>query len=158
MTHCTLFLFGIAVGTLSGLLGIGGGIVLVPGLMLLFGLTQYEAQGTSLTVLSLPILAFAASVYYQQGHVRLPIAAAVAAGFVIGAFAGAKLIPHVPATVLRVVFGALLLYVGFLFVLGKRASPSIAVLPVVAALTAVWLFRRRRTEPPESHAPPEYYV
>ena len=58
-----LALFGVAVGILSGLLGIGGGIVLVPGLMLLFGFSQPEAQGTSLAVLIPPIGLFAAMVY-----------------------------------------------------------------------------------------------
>src|SRR5262245_29444741 len=58
--YVLLFLFGIGVGVLSGLLGIGGGVVLVPGLVLLFGFSQSEAQGTSLAVLSLPILIAAA--------------------------------------------------------------------------------------------------
>jgi uncharacterized membrane protein YfcA len=56
-------LFGVMVGLLSGVLGIGGGIVIVPGLVLLFGFSQLEAQGTSLAVLSLPICLAAAAVY-----------------------------------------------------------------------------------------------
>lgn len=158
MTYVALFLFGIVVGGLSGLLGIGGGIVLVPGLMLLFGLTQHEAQGTSLTVLSLPILAFAAVVYYRQGHVQLPIAGVVACGFVIGAFAGAKALAYVPPSVLRSVFGGLLLYVGLLFALGDRISPAKAVFPAASSMAAIWFFRRKRIAPEASHSPPEYYV
>ena len=61
------FGFGIIVGLLSGMLGIGGGVVLVPGLILLFGFSQIEAQGTSLAVLSVPVVLFAALVYYQAG-------------------------------------------------------------------------------------------
>src|SRR5262245_27323466 len=75
----SLFLFGVAIGVVSGLLGIGGGILLVPGLMLLFQFSQQEAQGTSLAALIPPIGIFAAIVYYQNGHVRLPVAGAVAA-------------------------------------------------------------------------------
>src|SRR5262245_56370989 len=60
LVYFQLILFGACIGVLSGMLGIGGGIILVPGLILLFGFTQQEAQGTSLAVLSIPIFAFAA--------------------------------------------------------------------------------------------------
>ena len=72
-----LFLFGVFIGVISGMLGIGGGIILVPGLMLLFGFTQQEAQGTSLAALIPPIGIFAAMVYWQHGFVKIPVAAAV---------------------------------------------------------------------------------
>ena len=65
MNFLLLFLFGTCVGILSGLLGIGGGVVLVPGLILFFGFSQPEAQGTSLAVLIPPIGLFAALVYYK---------------------------------------------------------------------------------------------
>ena len=100
-----LALFGVVVGILSGLLGIGGGIVLVPGLMLLFGFSQPEAQGTSLAVLIPPIGLFAAMVYYQHGYVRLPVVGWIALGFVVGAFIGAKLVPSIPLSALRIAFG-----------------------------------------------------
>ena len=69
-----LFLFGLAVGVISGLFGIGGGIVLVPGLVMLFRFTQQEATGTSLAALVPPIGIFAALVYYENGFVKLPVA------------------------------------------------------------------------------------
>src|SRR4051812_30658478 len=115
-----LVAFGVAVGLLSGMLGIGGGIVLVPGLVVLFGFTQPEAQGTSLAVLSVPVVLFAALVYYQNGFVRMPVVGAIIGGFVVGAYAGARLVPHVPADVLRVGFSGLLLYVGITFALDLR--------------------------------------
>jgi uncharacterized membrane protein YfcA len=115
MTYLWLGCFGIGVGVLSGLLGIGGGIALVPGLMLLFGFSQAEAQGTSLAVLIPPIGIFAALVYWHNGFVRLPVVGWVAGGFVVGAFIGALLVPHVPQGALRTVFGMLLVYVGFTF-------------------------------------------
>ena len=97
-----LFLFGVAIGICSGLLGIGGGVLLVPGLILLFGFSQQEAQGTSLAVLVPPIGLFAALVYYQHGYLRLSVTGWVAAGFLLGALLGAWWVAHLPATVLRV--------------------------------------------------------
>lgn len=150
-----LLLFGLAVGVLSGLLGIGGGIALVPGLMFLFRMTQQQAQGTSLAVLIPPIGIFAAIVYWQNGYVRLPVVGWVAGGFVVGAYFGAKLVPYAPDSVLRVGFGLLLLYVGFLFVATPVVSRSAAALPagVAAVLAAavgliVRRFRGRDAAPP----------
>ncbi len=81
-----LFVFGIVIGLCSGLLGIGGGVLLVPGLVLLFGFSQQEAQGTSLAVLVPPIGLFAAIVYYHHGYLRLPAIGWVAAGFLLAHF------------------------------------------------------------------------
>src|SRR5687768_7893067 len=83
-----LLAFGMAIGTVSGLLGIGGGILLIPGLMLLFGHSQQEAQGTSLAAMIPPIGLFAALVYYRAGHVQLPVAGMIALGFAVGAYFG----------------------------------------------------------------------
>ena len=110
MFYFQLLLFGVFIGVISGMLGIGGGIILVPGLMLLFGFTQQEAQGTSLAALIPPIGIFAAMVYWQHGFVKIPVAAAVAAGFMIGALGGALVVPRMPVDWLRLGFGVLLLY------------------------------------------------
>ena len=124
MSYLFLFLFGTAVGVMSGLLGIGGGVALVPGLMLLFGFSQQEAQGTSLAVLVPPIGIFAAMVYYQHGFVRAPIVGWIALGFLLGALGGAKLVPVVPVLYLRIGFGLILLYVGFMFVMTPTSARS----------------------------------
>jgi uncharacterized membrane protein YfcA len=137
-----LLLFGLCAGILSGWLGIGGGIVIVPGLMLLFGLSQPEAQGTSLAVLIPPIGLLAAIAYYQHGFVRLPIVAWVAVGFAVGAFLGAQLVPYTPIAALRVAFGALLLFTGFFYVLAPQASQAGAALPSGAAAAATLLCAR----------------
>ncbi len=160
-----LFLFGVGIGILSGLLGIGGGVVLVPGLILLFGFSQAEAQGTSLAVLIPPIGIFAALVYYQHGFVRLPVVGLVAGGFMVGAFLGAKLVPHLPLELVRVVFGILLLYLGFTFVMSPRGNAAQAALPagiatVVSGLLA-YLFRLQRPvkkilPPPSEHQ--DYHI
>jgi uncharacterized protein len=160
-----LVLFGTVVGILSGTLGIGGGVVLVPGLILLFGFSQLEAQGTSLAVLSLPICLAAAAVYFQNGHVRPSVVGLIAVGFVVGAVAGAKLTSFAPEAALRCAFGGLLLYLGFIMVAEVRAPHGAAALP--AAIGAIFamiggrLWRRRRLAarslPPPS-ADFEYHI
>jgi len=146
MHFVLLLLFGVLVGILSGLLGIGGGVILVPGLVLLFGFSQPEAQGTSLAVLIPPIGLFAALVYYQHGYVRVPVVGWVAAGIIVGAVIGAKLVPAVPMPALRIAFGVLLLYLGFMFVLSPSSPRSATALPAGLAglITAVLFFWRRR--------------
>jgi uncharacterized protein len=156
MTYLLLFLFGSAIGVMSGLLGIGGGIALVPGLMLLFGFSQQEAQGTSLAVLVPPIGIFAAMVYYQHGFVRLPVVGWVALGFVLGALAGAKLVPVVPPVALRVAFGLMLLYVGFMFVMTPLSLRPSSALPAGIATLAAFVgsrFFRRWRRPPKPELP-----
>jgi len=151
MSWFLLLAFGVCVGILGGLLGIGGGVVLVPGLILLFGFSQQEAQGTSLAVMIPPIGFFAAMVYYQHGYVRLPMVGLIALGFMIGAFLGAKIVPHVPLAMLRIVFGILLLYIGFAFILSPRGSVSQSALPagIAAVVSGVIAFILRRPRPPK---------
>jgi uncharacterized membrane protein YfcA len=165
MHYALLLLFGIAVGIVSGLLGIGGGVVLVPGLVYLFGFSQPEAQGTSLAVLIPPIGLFAAIVYYQHGFVRVPVVGWLALGIVVGAVLGAKAVPLVPVTALRLSFGVLMLYLGFAYVLSPGASRTAAALPAgLAALTSAALFfwRRNRLKKSAQHHPPgddvEYHI
>lgn len=166
MFYGSLFLLGIGIGVLSGLLGIGGGVVLVPGLMLLFGFTQPEAQGTSLAVLIPPIGLFAALIYYQHGYVRLPVVGWIALGILIGAMAGAKLVPIIPPAGLRLIFGLLLLYLGFTFVMQPVLVTPTAALPsgvatLVTATTAFWLRRRTGSRPPRPRPPGddvEYHI
>lgn len=148
MQYALLCLLGMAVGVSSGLLGIGGGVILVPGLMLLFGFTQPEAQGTSLAVMIPPIGIFAAVVYYQHGFVKLPVVSWVALGFVVGAWLGAKLVPAVPISLLRLGFGALLLYTGFNFVFSVRSAQPTAALPAGVATVVTVIVSRIVRRPP----------
>ena len=166
MQYVQLLLFGVAIGVLSGLLGIGGGIMLIPGLMLLFGFSQQEAQGTSLAAMVPPIGIFAALVYYQHGYVRLPVAAVVAIGFMVGAFLGAKLVPHMPLHWLRLAFGGLLLYLGVTFVFGSHLPRTLAALPAgvsaVLVFIGAWLKRSQPRKPRRNLPPPgedvEYHI
>ncbi len=102
-------LLGTAAGVLSGLLGIGGGIIMVPALVLLFGLSQHQAQGTSLAVMIPPVGLLAAMVYYKKGFINIPVAVLVAAGFLIGGLIGAKVSINIPEETLKRGFGFILL-------------------------------------------------
>ncbi|MCX5666345.1 MAG: sulfite exporter TauE/SafE family protein [Candidatus Omnitrophica bacterium] len=112
MTQLSYILLGLAAGTLSGFMGLGGGILLAPALVYIFGLTQHQAQGTSLAVMIPPITLLAALKYYHSGNVRLDIALFVAIGFVAGGLAGATLVNWVPDALLKKIFGLILLLVG----------------------------------------------
>ena len=101
ITYCILI--GILAGSLSGLVGIGGGIVMVPLMLLLFPtMTQHQAQGTTLAVLPASILSI--WVYYKSGNVNVPVALLVCCGFMLGGFFGAKLAISIPTYVLKKVF------------------------------------------------------
>lgn len=120
MPNIVLYIvLGLVAGALSGLLGIGGGIIIVPTLILLFGLTQQQAQGTTLALMIPPIGILAAWVYYQQGYVDLKIAAFVCLGFLIGGFFGAKLATGLSTAVLQKVFGVALLLTAIYMIIRK---------------------------------------
>lgn len=104
-------LLGLAAGVLSGLVGIGGGIIIVPALVLFFGVSQHQAQGTTLALMVPPIGILAAWTYYKQGDVDLRIAALVAAGFFLGGLIGARFATGLSSAVLEKIFGVSLLLV-----------------------------------------------
>lgn len=93
MSAQTIFLLvltGLAAGILSGLIGVGGGIIIVPALVLLFGFSQKEAQGTSLAILLLLIGVFSVYEYYQQGRIKISYAIIVALAFIAGSYFAGK--------------------------------------------------------------------
>ncbi len=102
-------LLGILVGGISGLVGIGGGVLLIPGLIYFFRMSQIKAQGTSLATLLLPIGIFAFWKYYKAGHVDLKVALFVAIGFAVGGWVGGGWAQRLPEAVLRKGFAVLLL-------------------------------------------------
>ncbi|MBN1871766.1 MAG: sulfite exporter TauE/SafE family protein [Candidatus Omnitrophica bacterium] len=104
-------LWGLIAGIASGFLGIGGGIIIIPALVLIFGLTQHQAQGTTLALMIPPIGLLAAMKYYQAGNVNLKIALFVCLGFFFGGYLGASFVHHVPDVILRKVFGVVMLFV-----------------------------------------------
>jgi len=102
-------LLGLVAGTFSGLIGIGGAIIIIPAMVLLFGLSQHTAQGTTLALMVPPIGLLAAWIYYKQGFVDFKIAGLVCLGFFFGGLAGAKFATEIPDDVLRKIFGVILL-------------------------------------------------
>lgn len=110
---------GLLVGVLSGMVGVGGGIVLVPILVLFFGFSQHMAQGTSTAMLLPPIGILAAWTYYRNGMVDVRAAALLCAGFVFGGLLGAKLAVSMDKDVLRRSFGVILFGISLKLILGK---------------------------------------
>lgn len=106
-----LMIVGLVAGILSGLLGIGGAIVVIPALVLM-GYPQYEAQGTTLLMLVLPVSSLAAWQYYREGFVDIRAAIILAALFFAGSYLGARAVHHVPADVLKKIFAVMLILVG----------------------------------------------
>ena len=103
---------GLLAVILSGLIGIGGGVMIVPSLIFLFGFSQQEAQGTTLGLLVPPIGILATWTYYQQGYVNVKVAALICVGFVLGGLLGAKLAVTLPSKLLERIFGIALLAIG----------------------------------------------
>lgn len=119
MDHLYLALIGLTAGVLSGLLGIGGGIVMIPALVFFLGYSQHMAQGTTLAVMIFPIGIFAALEYYKNGYVNPAAVLVIAAAFVIGGYIGAKCAVKIDALMLKKVFGVFLIAVGIKTLLGK---------------------------------------
>ncbi len=112
-------LLGLVAGALSGLIGIGGGVIIVPALLFLFGLSQHQAQGTTLALLVPPIGILAAWTYYKQGYVNLEIAAFICVGFFFGSFLGAKIATGLSNVVLERIFGVALLLIALKMIFAK---------------------------------------
>ncbi len=120
MGNISLYVFlGLTAGILSGVVGIGGGVLIVPALIFLFGFTQQQAQGTTLALLVPPIGILAAWTYYQQGFVDIKVASFIATGFILGSLYGARLAVGVSNTVLEKIFGITIILIGLKMVLGK---------------------------------------
>ncbi len=111
MIQISYIILGIVAGTLSGILGIGGGIVLIPALVFIFGLTQLQAQGTTLALMIPPIGLLAALRYYQSGNVKLGMAGFICLGFFAGGLIGANLVQNLSEPLLRKSFALFLLFV-----------------------------------------------
>ncbi|MEO6883086.1 MAG: sulfite exporter TauE/SafE family protein [Bacteroidia bacterium] len=114
-----LLCIGLAAGILSGFVGIGGGIVIVPSLIFLIGLSQYEAQGTSLALMLPPIGILAAYNYYKNGNLNIRYAAIIAVAFVFGGFIGSKTALSLNAHAVREIFASVLLLLSLKYIFSK---------------------------------------
>jgi uncharacterized membrane protein YfcA len=108
-----LILIGLFAGMLSGLIGVGGGIIIVPCLIYFLGFNQYEAQGTSLGLLLLPIGILAVINYYHKGYIDVKYVAIMAVSFVLGGWLGSKISLVLSEDALRKIFAVILFYTAF---------------------------------------------
>lgn len=161
MTHPAFLIgFGIFVGIFSGLMGLGGGAVMIPIMVLLIGIDQAKAHGMSLMVMCVPVMLPAVIGYFQRGLLNradIWIAAFIALGFVLGSYFGAQLAYAINKHkgMLQIVFGLLLIYVAAYTALGKenlwRSVTLSAVITVFAGgvvVAAKWM------DPPVATPPP----
>lgn len=112
-------LLGLVAGAFSGLIGIGGGVIIVPALIYLFGFEQHLAQGTTLALLVPPIGILAAWTYYKQGFVDVKVAVLVALGFFLGGLIGARIAVSLPQPILKRIFGIALLFISLNMVFSR---------------------------------------
>lgn len=108
-----LLIIGLFAGMLSGLIGVGGGIVIVPALMFFVGFNQHEAQGTSLGLLLLPIGILAVLNYYKGGYIDIKFVGVMAVGFLLGGWLGSKMALSIPEAALKKIFALILFYTAF---------------------------------------------
>lgn len=116
-TILLLMLIGSAAGVAAGLFGIGGGVLIVPGLVYLLGFSQHTAIGTSLAILLPPVGIAAVLEYYRHGHVDLKAAIVVAAALFVGGWIGASLAHHLKGAQLKLAFGFFITSVGIYMVI-----------------------------------------
>lgn len=115
-----LLVIGLFAGIIAGGLGVGGGIIIVPALVFFFGMTQHQAQGTSLAVLAIPIgFIVAASNYHKQGLINYKYAIILVIAFIVGSYLGSLVSVNIPAKTLKKAFGVLMLAAGLKMILGK---------------------------------------
>jgi uncharacterized membrane protein YfcA len=108
-TFIILIIIGLLAGILSGLVGVGGGILMIPLLIIFLGLTQHQAQGTALFAMLPPIGILAAINYYKEGFVKWEYAIVIAFTFIIGGYLGSKLSLSLPPQMVRRIFGVIML-------------------------------------------------
>jgi len=119
ITLCLLVLIGLAAGLLSGFIGVGGGIIIIPLLIILLGMTQHESQGTSLAVMLPPIGILAAWNYHKEGFVNWKYALIISFAFVIGGYFSSKWAVNIDPKTLKKVFGLMLLIGGIKLIFDK---------------------------------------
>jgi hypothetical protein len=110
-----LLILGVAAGVLSGMFGIGGGVVIVPALSVLFGFELQNAIGTSLGVLVMPVSFFAVLAYYRADLLQISAASLIALGLIGGGVVGAQIALGLPGGLLKQLYGLFLIYVGWRF-------------------------------------------
>lgn len=112
-------MIGVTTGIISGLIGIGGGVLLIPALVYLMNFGQHVSQGTTLAAMVPPIGILAAYQYYKSGFVNIPVALIISIGFLLGGFLGAKFALNIDGYILRKLYGLLLFILSIGIFFGK---------------------------------------
>ena len=124
-TLIILIIIGIAAGILGGMVGVGGGIVIVPALVFFLGFSQKMAQGTSLGILLLPVGLFGVMQYYKEGYVDMKVVLIISAGFLLGSLFGSKLALSLPQDAVKKIFAVLLIIVAIkMLFFEKKSTPA----------------------------------
>lgn len=118
-TILILILIGLTAGILGGMIGIGGGIVMIPMMVLLLAMDQKMAQGTSVAIMLPPIGILAVYNYYKAGYVNVKYAAIIAAAFIIGGYFGSKLALGIPTDVTKKIFAVIMVLIAVKMFFGK---------------------------------------
>jgi len=108
-----LLVIGLFAGILSGLVGVGGGLIIVPALIFFLGYSQHQAQGTSLGLLLLPVGILAVLNYYNKGYIDIKVVAVMSIAFVLGGWLGSKIALRLPADTVKKIFAVFLFYSAF---------------------------------------------
>lgn len=108
-----LVLIGLSSGVLSGMVGVGGGIIIVPALVFFLGFSQHQAQGTSLGLLLLPVGILAVLNYYKEGFIDIKVVVIMSIAFILGSWAGSKLALVLSDVLIKRIFAVVLIYTAF---------------------------------------------
>jgi len=119
LTIFILIIIGLSAGVLSGFAGVGGGVIVIPALVFLLGMTQFEAQGTSLALMIPPIGILAAMNYYKEGYINWRYAIILALFFFIGGYIGSKLALTIPQNIIKKGFAVFIILVGIKMLVTK---------------------------------------
>jgi uncharacterized membrane protein YfcA len=114
-----LLLIGLCAGVLSGFVGVGGGMIIVPALVFFLGFSQHMAQGTSLAMMLPPIGLLAVYNYYQTGNINIKAALIISASFFIGAYLGSRFSLVLDEKVVKKIFGVVMLLASLKLLFGK---------------------------------------
>ena len=111
---------GLAAGVLGGMVGVGGGIIMVPAMVFFLAFPQHKAQGTSLALMLFPVGILGVLNYYRKGYVDLRIAGLLAVGFIVGSYLGSRFSLSLPQAAVRKVFALVMLVVALRMLFWER--------------------------------------
>lgn len=119
-----LILIGVASGMLSGLVGVGGGLVIVPALIIFLHFSQKMAQGTSLAILLLPVGILAVMEYYKHGEIDIKVALIISLGFLAGGYFGSKIALILPQETVKKIFAIFIIVIGIKMLFFDKTKPQ----------------------------------